>query len=190
VCNVDWTAAGTWALAIIAFFSFWLQFYFSKKQLKDARESFERALTTQRDVSKNETGTRLYLQFLDRWDGSPVRGRRAALARALLDNVSDEELGEDICNFFEDLGALYRTDRIDEYLTYETFSYFAKGWWFASKPYIYRLREAKGDQSLFTNFETLAERMLELEAAQRKIDKRQLEAEWTGKEFLEEELAP
>jgi len=188
--NVDWTATGTMALAIIAFGSFWLQFYFSKTQLRDARESFERALTTQREVSKNEIGVRLYLQFLDRWDGAQVRGQRARLARHFLDHGPDEQLSEDIVNFFEDLGALHRTSRIDDYLTYETFSYFVKGWWFASKPYIYRLRTKKKDPSLFTNFESLAEAMLDREAAERKTAKSDLESQWNDIEFLNEELAP
>jgi hypothetical protein len=66
--QIDWTATGTWALAIIAFGSFWIQFYFSQKQLRDTRKGFEDTLAVQREVSRNDIGVRLFLQMTERFD--------------------------------------------------------------------------------------------------------------------------
>lgn len=187
--NVDWTATGTMILATIAFGSFWVQLWFSRKQLRDSRAAFEASLATQREVSNNEIAIRLYLQFVERWDSPRMIAARRYLALHFLGKFADSSIKEDVLNFFEDIGALFLQARVDEHLTYESLSYYATGWWFACKPHVLRLRANKGDATLFTKFEEFANRMLELEAKARGVDQLQIMrgTENTLEQFLQEE---
>lgn len=131
--NVDWTAIGTMALAVIAFASFWVQIFYSRKQIKSSQEAFEQSLATQHEVSNNEIAIRLYLQFVERWDGPRMIEARKSMALYFLGR-SDSSVKEEVLNFFEDIGALFLQDRVDPHLTYETLSYWATSWWLACKP--------------------------------------------------------
>jgi hypothetical protein len=186
--NVDWNATGTMALAVIAFASFWVQIVYSRKQLQESRQAFDRSLATQREVSNNEIAVRLYLQFIERWDSPRMVTARKSMAAHFLLNHSDSAVREEVLNYFEDIDGLFEQGRVDQHLTYETLSYFSKGWWFACKPYVLRLRANKGDATLFTKFEDFADLMLGLEATERGLDKRQLvlNDQLVG-EFLQEE---
>ena len=164
--NIDWAATGTMALAVIAFASFWLQLCYSAKQLRDAR---------------NDIAIRIHLKFVDRWDRASMHKKRMALAFQFLEQrrgitqVRDKDIKEDVMDFFEDLGILSRKGRLDDELTYEVFSYYAKGWWFFCKPYVVRLRDRKGDLSLFADFEAFTIWMMEREAKEPGINRAGIE---------------
>lgn len=166
-----WTAIGTMALAIIAFVQFWVQFYFSAKQSRDTREAVQKTIDAQGEVSREDIALRLYLNMEDRFDGFPMQQRRHELAYHLMNKGSMEQTKEDVLNFFEDLGTLLKQGRVNEQLTYDTFSYHAKGWWFACQPYIMWLRARKKDSSMFSDFELLAEKMMERETKERGISR-------------------
>jgi hypothetical protein len=111
--QIDWTAAGTWALAVVAFASFWLQLYFSRKQLRESREA-----------ARDEVGVRLFLQMTERFDSEHMRRQRKTLASQYLGQRSRGpenerfylEINDDVLNFFEDLGSLLRRHLLDERL--------------------------------------------------------------------------
>jgi hypothetical protein len=128
MCEIDWTAAGTWALAILAFGSFWAQVCFSRRQLRESHESFEKSLEVQREVSRNDIATRLFLQMTDRFDSDRMHQMRNHLAYQILAREPDGAIKEDVMNFFEDLGALLLRGRLDEKLAYHAFCYHAIRW--------------------------------------------------------------
>ncbi len=173
--DLNWTAivgVGTAVLAIIAFGSFWLQFYFSRKQIR----------------------VRLYLDTKEKWDSERMEQSRKALASYFMDSPlprSDEfykQMKERVPNFFEDLGSILRHKLVDEGLIYDLLSYHVRAWYTVCKPYFDWLQGKKKDTSLFDDFKGLYERMVDLEAKERKITRNQVELnEAEVKEFLEEE---
>jgi hypothetical protein len=95
-----------------------------------------------------------------------------------------------VLDFFEDLGSLLREGRLDEGLAYGAFCYYAKGWWAACKEYVYRVRTAKMDPTLFSEFEFFADQMIDLDSKKRHVPRTEVElgAAETGV-FLNEEYA-
>jgi hypothetical protein len=189
MCEIDWTAIWTGALAIVAFGSFWLQLYFSRRQLREARESFEKSLEAQHAVSRNEIANQLYLQMTNRFDSERMRNSRKYLANHFLKTAApDFAIKEEVMNFFEDLGALLKSDRLDEPLTYNALCYHAVGWWAACEPYVTRQRQKKSDDTIYDKFEAFADRMMVLDAAERHVDRIKLEPDGGYlKIFLDEE---
>jgi len=183
--QIDWTATGTWALAIVAFASFWLQFYFSRKQLRESRK-----------VARDEIGVRLFLQMTERFDSEYMRRQRKTLASQYLSQQSRgpvneqfyQEINDDVLNFFEDLGSLLRRDLLDERLIYLSFCYYAKGWWSICRSYVRNIRIRDNDSTLFSEFEYFANRMFTLDAEERKVSREQLELDVTQQgRFLDDE---
>jgi hypothetical protein len=176
--QIDWTALGTlgtWLLALIAFASFWVQFYFTRQQLTEARKGFTDSLAVQREVSRNEVGTRLYLTMTARFDRPRMDKARKRLAEHFLDEEPDEELDEYVLSFYEDLGSLLREGHLNEELAYHAFSYPAERWWILCSGYVSRLRTRKGDRYLFSEFEFFANRMFEMDVTKLKIPRTDLE---------------
>jgi len=152
--DVDWATTGTRALAIIAFASFWVQWWFSKATLRAEHET-----------AKKDIAMRFHSQLTERFDSARMHKQRSVLAFQIIGGAPDNEIKEFVMDFFEDLGDLLKDQYLDEQRTYSTFSYYAKCWWFVCKPYIERVRAKKGgDKSFFSAFEGLAARMMELEA--------------------------
>ncbi|MGB8683668.1 MAG: DUF4760 domain-containing protein [Candidatus Binatus sp.] len=184
-----WTGIATIALAVIAFVQFWIQFYFSKRQSKDTLGAVDRTIEAQRQISREEIALRFYFTMAERFDNNHLKQSRHALAFHLKGNGSNEQIQEDVLNFFEDLGALFRQGRVDEQLTYDTFSYYVKGWWAACRSYVTWLRGRKRDTSLFSDFEFLADRMRDREAKERSIALSEVVLNGAGvEEFLDEEI--
>jgi hypothetical protein len=188
MCEIDWTAAGTWALAILAFGSFWAQVCFSRRQLRESHESFEKSLEVQREVSRNDIATRLFLQMTDRFDSDRMHQMRNHLAYQILAREPDGAIKEDVMNFFEDLGALLLRGRLDEKLAYHAFCYHAIRWWPICKAYVERQRSRKEDPTLFSEFQAFAKRMTELDAAERRVHPTEIEPDQLELDaFLREE---
>jgi hypothetical protein len=106
--SIDWTATGTMLPAIVAFASFWVQIWFSRRQLSELRQQAQAALENQRTVSKDEVAVHLNFEFIDRWERASMRHRRSVSALRLLKKDSGTEIDESVVGFFEDLGALQR----------------------------------------------------------------------------------
>jgi hypothetical protein len=80
-----------------------------------------------------------------------------------------------VMNFFEDLGMLLRRNYLDREMIWDTFSYYARMWWSACREYIAAERTALNDDTLFTDFDYLAERISEDEVKKRHKTRAQLE---------------
>jgi hypothetical protein len=199
MCDWNWNAIvgiGTMALAVIAFGSFWLQFYFSKQQGSDSRAAVDRTVAAQLSAAREENKIRLYLDMRERWDGERLEQARRALAGLFKNTTASqrtdqffEQMIERVPNFFEDLGSMLRHELLDEQLIYDLFSYHVKGWYVVCEPYFVWLRGKKKDYSLFEDFKALYERMMDLEAKERELPRNQIKlSDAEVREFLEEEL--
>jgi hypothetical protein len=99
------------------------------------------------------------------------------------------DITEDVPNFFEDLGSLLYRSLLNEDLAYRAFSYYAKGWWSVSRPYVRNIRERERDSTLFSQFEQFATRMFRLDAQKRTLEHPLAELDADEQEtFLREEL--
>jgi hypothetical protein len=188
MCDWNWNAiigVGTMALAIIAFGSFWLQFYFSRQQGSESRAAVDRMIAAQLTAAREENGVRLYLHMKEIWDSERMEQGRKALAEYFINAPTPrtehfyEQMKERVPNFFEDLGSMLKLKLVDEKLIYDLMSYHVKGWYAVCEPYILWLQE--DDKELFENFKILRDRMKALEPTEDDLSKERI------REFLEEE---
>ena len=93
----------------------------------------------------------------------------------LLQEKLHDEISEPVMNFFEDMGMLLHRDYLDRTMIYGKFSYYATRWWNACKDYIAKERAAKGDDTLFGDFENLIEALYEEEMKERHKTRTELE---------------
>jgi len=128
---------GTWALVIVTLWVAWQQ---------------SRSLRTDLKV-------RLQLQFSERFDSRAMASDRKRLAEQLLRNAAHDEVAESVMNCFEDLGLFLRLKHLDEELLWNTFGFYVVRWWEACRPYVLEERERHRDATLFSDFETLRDRM-------------------------------
>jgi hypothetical protein len=71
---------------------------------------------------------------------------------------------------------LERREYIDHDMVWDTFSYYAKGWWAACKDYIATERASKGgDTTLFSDFAELVEKIYADESKKRGKPRAELE---------------
>lgn len=89
---------------------------------------------------------------------------RGILARNLLDQAPHDQIKEGTLIFFEDLGLIYRRGFLDEDLAWRTFGFYAVRWWMAAHDYIREERRLKSDDSLFEEFQALANAFRKLDA--------------------------
>jgi hypothetical protein len=159
-----------------------------------SRDAVAQTVRAQLTAAREENKIRLYLDMRERWDGDRMERHRVALAAIFMNtSVRDDEffkqLNEAVPNFFEDLGSMLRHDLLDEQLIYDLFSHYVNGWYAVYKHYVLWLRERKKDDSLFEDFKSLYERMIDLEAKSRAIPRNQVELNDADvREFLAEEL--
>ena len=167
---MDWpqiaVAVGTWALVIC---TGWLV----KRQLS---------------IAKEQAQIQLYLELRKEFDGYLIEQRKI-LARKFLEHASIDKINEPVLNFFEDMGMLLRRGLLDHDMIWDTFSYYARMWRSASRDYIAKMRaDLGGDETLFTDFDYVAERMCEAEVRKRGKIRGELEPSPSQlKNFLEAE---
>jgi hypothetical protein len=167
---VAWTAIATGVLAAVAIGSFWVQLWFSRKQLREAR---------------NEVAARFHLQMTERFESDRMRQQRKTLAVQYLQYLEQRpqgkieqlytQINDDVLNFFDDLGSLLHRGRLDETLTYNAFCYYAKGWWSVCASYVTYIRDQDRDPTHFSEFKYFADRMCELDAEKRKVPRSELD---------------
>ena len=91
-------------------------------------------------------------------------------------------------DFFEDMGMLFRRNYLDREMIWDTFSYYARMWWSACKDYITKERANLNDNTFFTGFEYLVERISEEEVKRRHKTRAELESSPSAlRDFLEAE---
>jgi hypothetical protein len=160
-------AVGTWALALI---TWWLV----RRQLSTAKEQLK---------------VQLYLEVRKEIDGGRLTSSRKRLAQQLLQDPSRHDVQEDVMNFFEDMGMLFRRDYLDREMIWDTFGYYARMWWSACRNYIAdeRARHSR-DETFFSDFEFLVERICEDDANRLKKARANLEPSQSDiKAFLDGE---
>jgi hypothetical protein len=154
--TTDWpqisVAVGTWA---VAGFTWWL-------------------VNRQLSIAKEQAKIQLYLQLRKEFDGELVSARKL-LAQQIMQGAPHDKINETVMNFFEDLGMLLRRNYLDREMIWDTFSYYARMWWSACREYIAAERTALNDDTLFTDFDYLAERISEDEVKKRHKTRAQLE---------------
>lgn len=123
----------------------------------------------QTDVLRTDLKLRLQLTLSDRFDDVRMKGYRKRLAEQLLRNAPYKDMQEDVMNFFEDMGFFFELEYLDERFVWGTFSFYVTRWWSACKDYILEERTRhNSDQSLFSKFEYLVERVYEMGAKELK----------------------
>ncbi len=117
----------------------------------------------QTDMLRTDIKLRLQLKLSDRFDDVRMMRSRKRLAEQLLRDAPHEDIREDVMNFFEDMGLFFELEYLDERFVWGTFSFYVTRWWSACKDYIIeeRIRQ-NSDQSLFSKFGCLAERVYEI----------------------------
>jgi hypothetical protein len=152
----DPVALGTWALALATTILAIATIVFVRQQTK--------ALTF-------TLRTDALSRFTALWDTSPMRARRRELAKRILTSSqeavaqsNDTQTG-DVVDFFEDVGALLRKDRLDFDLVWQAFSETAVGWWEAvGKMYADDCRIVDRDSSSYSEYQYLVGRLAQEDA--------------------------
>jgi hypothetical protein len=139
-------AVGTWALVGVTLVLVVVTWRLGRRQIEG-----------QLSVAREQLRVQFYLELRKQFD-SPLLRERKLLAQQLKAGAAHDEINERVLDFFEDLGMLVRRNYIDREMVWDTFSYYAKGWWSACKDYITVERADKGgDPTLFSDFGDLVE---------------------------------
>lgn len=131
--------------------------------------------------------------FTTAWDSADVRARRKRLATALVagENLVGEAPSQtviDVLDFFEDLGALLNSRRLNTALVWHAFSDSSVGWWNAvGQRYTKNVREMETDKSLYSEYEELVKTMQKV--TKRKHGQQQSWSEADLSRFLKNERA-
>ena len=137
---------GTWALVVVTLVSVIVIWRLGQRQIEG-----------QLSVAREQLRVQFHLELRKQFDG-PLLHERKLLAQQLKAGAANDEINERVLDFFEDLGMLVRCNYIDREMVWDTFSYYAKGWWSACKDYITAERADKGHNStLFSDFGDLVE---------------------------------
>lgn len=161
---MDWVAVGTWVLAIGTWVLVIVTHRLGRRQIDG-----------QLSVAREQLRVQFYLELRKQFDG-PLRNERKLLAQQLKAGATHDEINERVLDFFEDLGMLVLRDYIDRKMVWDTFSYYAKGWWSACKDYITAERADKGgDPTLFSDFGDLVEMIYAYEMKKRGKTRAELE---------------
>jgi hypothetical protein len=173
ICEII-VAIGTWGLV-----------YWTFKLTRSTTE----LVTSQNEVAKTNLVASLQLKMEDRFDSNSMVTARSKLARQLLTNAPHDEIQEDVMNFFESVGTMFRRGYLDPEMTWAAFSFYAIHWWAACKEYIDTERKRQDDDhTIFDDFQNLVDKLCEIESSKRKLSRSQLEPRTQKiQQFLQDE---
>jgi hypothetical protein len=113
----------------------------------------------------------VFSRLNERWDSPAMRGRRKALAEALLAGKATDvppNLIEDVIDFFEDLGVMVRKKWVDSDSVWGSFCTAIRHYWKAcGETYVTDLRQEHRDNTFFDQFEFLTREMDKVELKRR-----------------------
>jgi hypothetical protein len=139
-------------------------------------------------TSKLINGANFLLRLDERFFSDKMKKDRRDLAKALLEDPENMEridnLIDPVIAHFEDLGILLRKGLVLDELIWDMEGYYILRYWQLSKKYIDWLRTKEQDETFYTDFDLLYNRILKIEKKRRK--KFQITPEGI-KEFLKEE---
>jgi hypothetical protein len=147
-CNII-LAFGTVALAVMT-----LRLEFAWKKCSSEQ------ISAWSESTAHQIGVQTWLVLQTRFDSTEMKRARQILARQLSIYSENNHLRieEDVLNFFESVGTAHRLKVLDQNLAESSFSYYLCQWWRAAKPYVVNERmHNKNDETLFDDFEKLAE---------------------------------
>lgn len=180
----DWinlaVAFGTLALAAVAFIQLLDSRKNSSEMLKESKRVSDQQVAESQRASLEQLGVQTWLHFQERFDSLEMKTARWRLASEVNPYNPEYVVSEEVLDFFEDLGTVYRQGFIDKKLAASSFGYYANYWWEAVKDYVAdeRKRKPSGD-TFYEEFEALREVFREQDPT---IDTKAL------KEFLLEEF--
>lgn len=179
IANVDAITIATWVLAIITFLLVIVTFWMARRLSEDSRVDLK---------------VRNHMMMEEKFDSPIMVACRKKLALALLAGAPHDEIQDDVMNFFETVGLLYKRDLIERELAYNTFSYYAPSWWYAVEAYVRDERSANPstedhDPTIFEEFEYLTAELNKVVANRRRLKPSDIEAEIAAYRdtFLKEE---
>jgi len=143
---VKWTivmALSSWALVAI---SVWAML----AQRKDARELLQAQISVELDKE---------------FDSTEMRKARRQLAVDLINKKDPSDYR--VLDFFEKLSSYYDDGRIDDETAYEAYSYYVERYWVATKSTVVDFRKQEHDDTFYTGFDELYNRILTQDAADR-----------------------
>jgi hypothetical protein len=114
-----------------------------------------------RRASSEQLGVQAWLHVDPKFDSNELKLARKHLAEQLDPYVPAKraEVDDDVLNFFEAIGVLYKRNLLNKELAESSFSYWAVGYWEAAKVYIADERRAEHDESIYGDFEAFAKAM-------------------------------
>jgi dephospho-CoA kinase len=140
-------------------------------------------------TSKLISAANFLLTLDDRFFSDKMKKDRRDLAKALLEDPENMEridnLIDPVIAHFEDLGILLRKGLVLDELIWDMEGYYIVRYWQLSKKYIDWLRAKEQDETFYTDFDLLYNRILKIEKKRRRKEL-QITAE-AIKEFLKEE---
>jgi hypothetical protein len=164
---VKWTivmALSSWALVIIGMWGMW-------GQRRDARDLLQAQVSVELDKEFGST---------------EMRKARRQLAADLINKKDPSDYR--VMDFFEKVSSYYDDGRVDHETAYEAFSYYVERYWVATKSTMAGFRKQEGDDTFYTGFDELYDRMVRQDAADR--HKKRADAEPNGQQianFLKDE---
>ncbi|MHB0961116.1 MAG: DUF4760 domain-containing protein [Pirellulaceae bacterium] len=144
----------------------------------------------QRKLTLTDLQVRRQLLFMDRWESKPIRKERVILARQLLANDPDAKIREIILEFWESVGTYWLKGYLLEDLVWTDFAYYVTRWWAACKAYVDEVRcREHNDETIYLYLEKLAQRMREMDARERGLEKLEELGTDDLRRFLEDEAS-
>jgi hypothetical protein len=125
------------------------------------------ALLYTRRYSRQSRNIDLILKFSDRFDSDVFMEKRRAAALSihnyLLDEQNINEVREDIFDFFETVGLMFRRYKLDEELVWNTFFEWVQGYWQSAHVYITKMRKENNKSVYWEEFEFLYRQLVKVE---------------------------
>ncbi|MGD0036639.1 MAG: hypothetical protein ABSC53_05025 [Bacteroidota bacterium] len=184
---MEWTAIFTGLLALSSF----VALYLTHRSIKEQREISLRSTNEQREIALSDLKVRNQLRFEEIFDSQITKNKRKLLAHQLLKHAAHDKIQEDVMDLFESIGTFLRRGYLDQELVWCTWGYYGPHWWNALKDYILTERKNHNDdQTLFEEFQYLADELYQEEMRHRHKTRAELEPSSTDlRQFLKEEAS-
>ena len=117
------------------------------------------AVWLQNRSSRRLACLQLFAHLARQYESPQMQGLRRRLATQLMSEPRTVELDDTLFVFYENLGVLTRRGLLDPELIWNIFVFDVVHYWVATKHYVRHMRDVSGDESIYEEFERLAERL-------------------------------
>jgi hypothetical protein len=193
MCIIDWTALGTWILAICfigTLILIWKQINIAHKQMMTQIKISQEQMKAQTFISREQMKVTIQINLIDKFESDSMKAARSKLADQILNKCEHDEIQETVLNIFEDIGIFLRRDYLDKELVWASFAFHAIRWWSILKDYVLEERKMQDDDdTIFEDFENLVKTLYEIESVKRRKSRADLEPDWLDiDQFLKDEV--